>query len=508
MSTLIQERPKSISIPFRPARTAQVTKRASGLALRSLTRGGIAFYAVAILYVVWLSRDMTMASLATDPLFAAYSIAVLCYVLGRFVVSFMYKPKPDKGYRPSVSVIVPAFNEEDGIIGTIESIIESDYPKELIEIVVLNDGSTDRTWERMCEARERWPQVRAVDLGANYGKRAGMAEGIRRSSNDVLVFVDSDSYLFPESLAALVAPLTDKRVGGVVGHAEVRNRDTNWVTKMQQVRYYSAFRVIKGTESVLSGTVICASGCCAAYRRDVLAEFIDEWEFQSFLGKPATFGDDRALTNRVLQTHRVVYQSTARVETNAPDKLKRFLVQQLRWKKSWLRESLYVCKYFWRKNPIAVVFTYASICFPLFAPFVVLHALQGGLFGGSGAFWFYVMGSYAMAILYSLYYSAARGDGLWFHGLSFVGVYMTVLVFQTYWAMATMRNTSWGTRASNVEHRPVDASLLTDLLAFGAQGSTGRVGDPLPAYSGRATRSAANRHSFHGFRLRAAQSNA
>ena len=277
----------------------------------------VVVYAALILYMVWTARELTVASLTNDPVFASYSIAVLLYVLGRFVLAFLYRPTPDRGYRPRVSVIVPAFNEEEGILGTIESIVDSDYPWQLLEIVVVNDGSTDKTWERMCEAKERWPQVRAVDLGANYGKRAAMAEGIRRSTGDILAFVDSDSYLRPDALAALVAPFDDKRVGGVVGHAEVRNRYDNWVTKMQQVRYYSAFRIIKGTESMLSGTVICASGCCAAYRRDVLAPFLDDWEFQTFLGRPATFGDDRALTNRVLQTHRVVYQSTARAETVA-----------------------------------------------------------------------------------------------------------------------------------------------------------------------------------------------
>ncbi|HEX2076008.1 MAG TPA: glycosyltransferase [Geodermatophilus sp.] len=442
----------------------RVLEASVGTVLRIVVLG----YAVAILALIWMARELTIASLTRDPLFATYSIAVLCYVLGRFALSLFYRPSRDVGHRPSVSVIIPAFNEEEGILGTIQSIVRSDYPADRLEVVVVNDGSTDGTWAQILAAKARWPQVRAVDLGANYGKRAAMAEGIRRSRGDVLAFVDSDSYLRADALAHLVAPFTDPRVGGVVGHAEVKNRHATWLTKMQQVRYYAAFRIIKGTESLLSGTVICASGCCAAYRRDVLTPFLHEWEFQTFLGRPATFGDDRALTNRVLQTHRVVYQSTARAETVAPDTLRRFLRQQLRWKKSWLRESLYVVRYFWRKNPLAALFTYASIGFPLFAPVVVLHALWSGLSGGTGTFWFYAVGSYAMAVLYSLYYAFVRRDGLWFHGMTFVGLYMTTLVFQTYWGMFTMRDTRWGTRDSTVEHRPVDQQRVTD-LAPGAQ---------------------------------------
>lgn len=425
-------------------------------------RATIVFYAALILIFVWLTKDMTFATLTKDPMFAGYSIAVVLYVMGRFVASFFYRPVPDLGLRPTISVIVPAFNEEEGIIGTIESCVSVDYPAECIEVIVVNDGSTDGTWQRMLEAKARWPQIYIVDLGRNYGKRGAMAEGIRRATGEILCFVDSDSYLQHDAAINIVQPFADTRVGAVVGHADVRNASTNWITKMQQVRYYSAFRVIKGTESLLSGTVTCASGCCAAYRRSVVMPLLNEWEFQTFLGRPATFGDDRALTNRVLKNHRVVFQSTAIAETVAPDTLKRFLRQQLRWKKSWLRESMEVLRYFWRKNPIAALFTYVSIAFPFMAPWVVLHAVLGRFTGGDvSGLWFYLIGTYAMALLYSLYYAYKRHDGLWHHGMSFVAVYMSVLVFQTYWGIFTMRDTRWGTRASTVDHAPIDQQLVT-----------------------------------------------
>ena len=452
----------------------QGAPRASGgltFTVQTVFRLVVVVYAASIFYLIWLGRELTIASLTQAPAFAVYSLAVMSYVLGRFAIAFTYRPVRDAGHRPSVTVIVPAFNEEAGIEETIASIVASDYPSHLVDVVVINDGSTDETWAGMVAAQARWPQIHAIDLGANYGKRAAMAEGIRRSTGEILAFVDSDSYLAPDALIALVAPFTDHRVGAVVGHAEVRNRHSTWITKMQQVRYFAAFRIIKGAESRLSGTVTCASGCCAAYRRDVVETFVDDWEFQSFLGRPATFGDDRALTNRILRHHRVVYQSTARAETNAPTSLRVFFRQQLRWKKSWLRESMKLLTYFWRKNPIASIFTYASILFPIFAPFVVLHAVVNAATGSTATFWFYVIGSYAMAVLYSLYYAFARRDGLWFHGLTFIACYMSVLVFQTYWAMATMRDTRWGTRDSTVEHKHVDPTLLTDLPGAAAIGA-------------------------------------
>jgi hyaluronan synthase len=425
----------------------------------------VAVYVVAILGFIYLTKDLTLASLARDPLFAGYSVAVVFYVLSRFAFSFFYRPYRDTGYRPSVSIIVPAFNEEDCIARTVRSCMSVDYPADRFEVIVVNDGSSDATWDRILEAKEEFADLHAVDLGRNYGKRAAMAEGVRRSSGEVLCFVDSDSYLDRDAVEKIVQPFADPKVGAVVGHADVANRYDNWLTKMQQVRYYSAFRVMKGTESVLGGTVTCASGCCSAYRRDDVMEHLDEWEVQRFLGRPATFGDDRALTNRILRDKKVVYQSTARAETVVPDTMRKFLRQQLRWKKSWLRESMYVTRYFWRKNPVAALLTYASIAFPFIAPFVVLRAVVVRIASGQTAqgMWFYLIGTYAMALLYSLYYAFKRHNGLWHHGLSFVAVYMAFLVFQTYWAMATMRDNRWGTRDSTVSHNLVDPELVTAL---------------------------------------------
>lgn len=443
-----------------------ISDQTMGVVGRGALRAAILAYALAVLALIWLARNQTIGTLARDPVFAGYSLAVVFYVLGRFLLAALYRPVRDRGFRPAVTIIIPAFNEADGITGTIESCVAADYPPELLQILVVNDGSTDGTWDRIREAQERWPRICAIDLGRNYGKRGAMAEGIRRATGEVIVFVDSDSYLDADAVINLVQPFSDRRVGGVVGHADVRNKARNWMTAMQAVRYYSAFRVIKGTESLLGGTVICASGCCAAYRADLVQRELEGWEFQQFLGRPATFGDDRALTSRILRTHKVVYQSNARAETVCPETPRVFFRQQLRWKKSWLRENLYVVRYAWRKNTIAAVFTYASIIFPFMAPFVVVHAVLGRFVEGSASgLWFYLIGTYAMALLYCLFYAWMRPNGLWFHGITFCALYMGVLVFQTYWGMVTMRDTRWGTRASTVDHARIDPSRLTVLAA-------------------------------------------
>jgi hyaluronan synthase len=403
-------------------------------------------YGAALLYVVWLAKDITIASLARDPVFGGYSFLVTLYVLARFSLAPLYRPTPDTGYRPSCTIVIPAFNEEGCIEATIDACFSADYPADLIEVVVVDDGSSDRTWERMLAARERHPSLLCVQFSQNRGKRAAMAEGIRRSSGDICVFIDSDSVIEPDGLAYIMADFRDEKVGAVVGTADVMNKAQNRMTKMQQVRYFVAFRVVKGSESVF-GAVTCASGCFSAYRRSALLAILPKWENQRFLGRPATYGDDRALTNYILRDHRVTYQSLARSHTLAPDTLKGFLIQQIRWRKSWLRESLHVVRFVWRKHPIAAILTYLGVFFPWVAPVVAFRSLYWHSFM-TGSPWFYLMGAYVMALLYSLYYAVSRKSPLWHHGITFIVIYMAFLVWLTYYALLTLRDTGWGTRAS------------------------------------------------------------
>jgi hyaluronan synthase len=403
-------------------------------------------YSAALLYVIWLAKDITIASLMRDPVFGGYSFLVTVYVLARFSLAPLYRPTPDTGYRPSCSIVIPAFNEEGCIEATIDACFTADYPADRIEVVVVDDGSSDRTWERMLAARERHPSLLCVQFSQNRGKRAAMAEGIRRSSGDICVFIDSDSVIEPDGLAHIMADFRDDEVGAVVGTADVMNKAQNRMTKMQQVRYFVAFRVVKGSESVF-GAVTCASGCFSAYRRSALLTILPKWETQRFLGRPATYGDDRALTNYILRDHKVTYQSNARSHTLAPETLKGFLIQQIRWRKSWLRESLHVVRFMWRKHPIAAVLTYLGVFFPWVAPVVAFRSLYWHSIM-TGSPWFYLMGAYVMALLYSLYYAVSRKSPLWHHGITFIVIYMAFLVWLTYYALLTLRNTGWGTRAS------------------------------------------------------------
>jgi hyaluronan synthase len=380
-----------------------------------------------------------------SPLANLYSILISGYILSRFVLSQFYSPPRDRGYRPSVSVVIACKNEEESIGKTIDCIYGSDYPQDRLEVIAVNDGSTDGTLAEMRRAETRHPNLTVIDFGENRGKRHGMAAGAKVARGQILVYVDSDSFVRRDTLAQIVQDFARPEVGAVCGHAYVSNARRNLLTKMQDVRYYVAFRVVKAAES-LYGTVACCSGCLAAYRRSYVLPILDEWLHQSFLGTDATFGDDRSLTNFMLRRYRVVYNANAVCSTLVPERYRQFFKQQLRWKKSWVRETFIASKFMWRRHPFAAFFFYLGAIFPVISPFVAFNALVVPLVAEGTVSHLYIYGATLMAAMYGLYYLARCRSRIWVYGIIFSFFYMFVLVWQTYYALLTVRRNHWGTR--------------------------------------------------------------
>ena len=189
---------------------------------------------------------------------------------------------------------------------------------------------------------------------------------------------------------------------------------------MQAVRYFVAFKVVKAAESVFNA-VTCCSGCFSAYRREAIMPHLDWWENQTFLGRPSTFGDDRSLTNCVLRGWKVRYESRAVSHTLVPDGFRQFMNQQLRWKRSWTRESLIVGAFIWRKNPVAAARAYVGMFLPLVAPIVAVRAPSAARSCRAPARRCSTCSAcYAMAVAYGLYYAARqpRYDTLWIYGVA------------------------------------------------------------------------------------------
>jgi hyaluronan synthase len=376
-----------------------------------------------------------------------YSLAVGFYLVSRFIFSFFYRPpraQPD-GDLPSVSVVVPVFNEENHIERTLVCALECVYPADKIEIIAVNDGSSDNTLEVMRRMNERYPELIVVDLARNVGKRQALATGARLSVGEIVVFIDSDSFLRPDAIRNLVDSFADPKVAAVCGHCEVENKWTSFLTRIQAVRYFVSFRIMKAAESIFD-TVTCMSGPLSAYRRSLLMEVVDDWVGQTFLGKKATFGDDRSMTNFLLKGHKMIYDSRARTATVVPEEYGEFFRQQMRWKRSWFRESMRASRIVWRREPLMSLSFYLGVILPILSPAIVFRALLYEPLVNNLLPLTYIMGIVLMSMLMSSTYLFIKRSRLWFYGIPFCFFYMLLLVWQMPIAIATFWYTKWGTR--------------------------------------------------------------
>ena len=323
--------------------------------------------------------------------------------------------------------------------------------------MVIDDCSNDRSVEKIQEIIEelrRQGDRYHVEGRLSYyvqpenaGKRDALAVGAKRAKHELLVFVDSDSFVDPFAIRNIVQPFKDAEMGGVSGRTDVANTYTNALTKMQAVRYYIAFRIMKAAEGYFDAAT-CLSGPLSCYRKDLVLKYCDAWLNQTFLGRRATFGDDRSMTNFILRYNRTGYQDTAVCSTIVPNTHKMFLKQQMRWKRSWLRESLIAGRFMWKKEPFMALFFYMGLMVPIFAPIIVLYnliyvPLMNRVFPLT-----FILGMILMAALMSMAQLFLRRSSTWLYGIWFCLYYEFVLLWQMPVAWFTFWHSTWGTRAT------------------------------------------------------------
>lgn len=414
-----------------------------------------------IVLMVVLMRVESVIYFHFNRILYSYSIVAAVFLLTRYLFGAVYRPVPiNTGYTPSVTIIIPCFNEEEWIDRTILCCINQDYPLEQLEVIIVDDCSSDnsvaviqKTIEMLREDKDRFQigsRVRFVVQERNKGKREAMALGAQIAQNELVVFVDSDSFLNPFAIRNLVQPFQDPSMGGVAGRTDVANTYTNSLTKMQSVRYYIAFRIMKAAEAHFDA-VTCLSGPLSCYRRALVLEYMDEWLNQRFLGHKATFGDDRSMTNLILRHHRTYYQDTAVCSTIVPKDYKSFLKQQMRWKRSWLRESILAGSFMWRKEPLMSVFFYIGMLVPIAAPAVVVYNLLYVPLLYSVFPTTFLLGLLAMALMMSAAQLLLRKSSTWLFGLLFCVLYEAVLLWQMPVAWFTFWKSTWGTRMTEAD---------------------------------------------------------
>ena len=375
-----------------------------------------------------------------------YTLSVGAFLVSRFLFAACYRPPKPRSDKPLLTLLIPTHNEETYIERTIRQVFESDYPVDKLQVIAINDGSTDDTLAAMHRAKQKYPDLILIHFEEPQGKRQALAAGTRMATGEIIVFTDSDSFIYPDALSKIIDGFADPDVAAVTGHCEVENTWVNTLTKIQAVRYFIGFRIMKAAESIFD-TVTCLSGPLSAYRREPLLDILDGWVNQSFLGQPATFGDDRSLTNKLIRRGwKLKYDSRARTSTMVPQRQGTFLRQQMRWKRSWFRESLKACFFIWKRQPLMWLSFYVGFLISIFSPAIVFRALLYNtlLHQSSPAMYHFCI--LMMSSLMSAAYLLAKRSRLWVYGVFFCYYYLLVLVWQLPWAILTFWVPRWGTR--------------------------------------------------------------
>ena len=153
---------------------------------------------------------------------AVYGMMHYAALVWRVCLWLSYRPMPPIGESelPAVSVIIPAYNEGSLVRKSIDSVTHSDYPRHKLQVIAVDDGSSDDTWEHIRAAASEAPiKVITLRQPLNKGKRHALFAGFQRATGEVWVTVDSDSIIEPDALRNGVAPLVrDRRIGLVAGN--------------------------------------------------------------------------------------------------------------------------------------------------------------------------------------------------------------------------------------------------------------------------------------------------
>ncbi len=374
-----------------------------------------------------------------------------------------FAPVPS-GQLPSLSVVIPAFNEGSQILDTVRSIMASDYPKERLQVICVDDGSKDDTWMWIKRAHDEFADgITIIKQPFNQGKRTALMAGFAKATGEVIVTIDSDSEVLPDTLANMVSPfVSDERVGSVAGHVRVLNLKSGMIPKILEVSFTCAFDFIRAGQSVYGG-VFCTPGALSAYRTTALKPLLEGWSKQTFMGKPATIGEDRALTNLILATgHRVVYQRNAVVLTKAPNTFGSLRLMLTRWARSNVRESLvmfnFVFKDFRKRgegaNWVRLFSVIQMIRFTVFEALkcAVLVAL---VMYSYKAFLAIIFACVFASIIPSLVYFLRHRTGFGFRwALPYTLYWMFCLSWIPLWGILTASNSNWLTRALPEDKRP------------------------------------------------------
>ena len=323
----------------------------------------------------------------THPLFALWALTFIAFVPGFMnaflATSLLLDKRPARKipeFYPGVTILIAAYNEEDGIGETLKSIAALNYSG-AVEALVLNDGSKDRTVERFHEVKAGLDlpyniAISLLDFEENRGKAAALNKGLEAARHELVCTIDGDSRLRSDSLKEIVERFLSDPPGtmAVAGAVLVRNSRASLITAAQEWDYFHGISAVKRMQSMYHGTLV-AQGAFSLYRKDALEE-VGGW--------PESVGEDIVMTWAMLEKgYRIGYAEDAIVFTDAPTSFRQFYHQRKRWSRG-LIEALQRHKGLLFKRRLSTLFVWWNMLFlplDLTFTFIFIPGLAAALLG-------------------------------------------------------------------------------------------------------------------------------
>jgi len=385
-----------------------------------------------------------------------YGILTLSYFAIQLSLCHKYylktKKRKFKNYDDKkVAIVIPSYNEDfNDLEQCIVSALEQNYNMPIITILI-DDGSKNTHDFEIEYIKQKYSDKKFIyiKLPENKGKRNAQKIGFDYADwVDIIITVDSDTVLESNAVRNIIRNFDDEKIGAITGNVKAKRK--NLLSMLIYARYWSAFNQERAAQS-LFGSVLCCSGPLAAYRNSIIQEIKEKYIAQSFFGTKCTYGDDRHLTNLVLEKgYKVIYEPNAHAVTNVPIRIKPWLKQQTRWNRSFYREMLWTFKYIifkWKyANPYMIYDLMMQAALPLLLMFGLTLLLINAALTNVMILFGYLLVIVIIALLRGLYAFSRTKEKVFFLFPLYAFLHVFLLLPVRLYAICTLKSRKWGTR--------------------------------------------------------------
>lgn len=363
-----------------------------------LKRGMVAIEGAYIYALSYIGKVIALVGLVAFSLIVVrMAVLALLLIYGKLKKK---RAKPfDPSYKPLVTVLLPAYNEAENIRSAVRSVLQNTYPNK--EIIVLDDGSTDKTGdivEEICKKNPGEP-LTLVRL-ENGGKARALRIGVELAHGELIAVVDGDAALDKAALGMLVRHFNDPKVGAVAGKVETAKEKTV-LSAFQALEYAMGQNIDKRATSAV-GAVSVVPGPAGVWRKSLLVEaggFPDD-----------TLVEDQDMTLTVLRMgYKVLYEPAAVTFTETPQTVRNFLKQRFRWVYGtiqcfWKHKGVFIER---PLSPLSVLILpnifFFGIIMPIAYPIIDLILVGAIVFGAAPTIWIPIALFTAIDMLYALW---------------------------------------------------------------------------------------------------------